>query len=131
MADGFDWVSRKLGVCFATFCLEATNILAEIATVHADSAPTVAVTGQVPIAMIGRDALQESDIVGIKLFHNLYKHACAVAKIQISCLRMGLVKHTTIKWTGRDSHQYRSFLGSITPMMAISTGQNGTDCLED
>ena len=102
MADGFDWVSRKLGVCFATFCLEATNILAGIATVHADSAPTVAVTGQVLIAMIGRDALQERDIIGIKLFHNLYKHACAVAKIQISYLRMGLVKHTTIKWTGRD-----------------------------
>ena len=35
-----------------------------------------------------------------------------------------------MKWTGRDLHQYRSFLGSITPTMAVSTGHNGTDCLE-
>ena len=54
----------------------------------------VAITGQVPVAMIGRDAFQESDILGIKLFHNLYKHACSAAKIQISCLQVGLVKHT-------------------------------------
>ena len=44
----------------------------------------VAITGQVPVAMIGRDTFQESDIVGIKLFHNLYKHVCTVAKIQRS-----------------------------------------------
>ena len=51
--------------------------------------PMITVTGQVPVAMISRDTFQESDIIEIKLFHNLYKHACAVAKIQRSMLTNG------------------------------------------
>ncbi len=65
MADGFGRVSRKPGVCFATSGPGATNILTGIATAQADSAPMVAVTGQVPVRMIGRDAFQESDIIGM------------------------------------------------------------------
>ena len=65
MADGFGRVSRKSGVCFATSGPGATNILTGIATAQADSSPMVAVTGQVPVAMIGRDAFQESDIIGM------------------------------------------------------------------
>ena len=65
MADGFGRVSRRPGVCFATSGPGATNILTGIATAQADSAPMVAVTGQVPVKMIGRDAFQESDIVGM------------------------------------------------------------------
>ena len=65
MADGFGRVSRKPGVCFATSGPGATNILTGIATAQADSAPMVAVTGQVPVHMIGRDAFQESDIMGM------------------------------------------------------------------
>ena len=65
MADGFGRVSRKPGVCFATSGPGATNILTGIATAQADSAPMVAVTGQVPVNMIGRDAFQESDIMGM------------------------------------------------------------------
>jgi len=65
MADGFGRVSRKPGVCFATSGPGATNILTGIATAQADSAPMVAVTGQVPVHMIGRDAFQESDIIGM------------------------------------------------------------------
>lgn len=65
MADGFGRVSRKPGVCFATSGPGATNILTGLATAHADSAPMVAITGQVPVAMIGRDAFQESDIIGM------------------------------------------------------------------
>jgi len=65
MADGFGRVSRKPGVCFATSGPGATNILTGIATAQADSAPMVAVTGQVPVAMIGKDAFQESDIIGM------------------------------------------------------------------
>lgn len=65
MADGFGRVSRKAGVCFATSGPGATNILTGLATAHADSAPMVAVTGQVPVPMIGRDAFQESDIIGM------------------------------------------------------------------
>ncbi|MCH6586643.1 MAG: thiamine pyrophosphate-binding protein, partial [Thaumarchaeota archaeon] len=65
MADGFGRVSREPGVCFATSGPGATNILTGLATAQADSAPIVAVTGQVPVAMIGRDAFQESDIIGM------------------------------------------------------------------
>ncbi|MBA4459496.1 MAG: biosynthetic-type acetolactate synthase large subunit [Nitrosopumilaceae archaeon] len=65
MADGFGRVSRKPGVCFATSGPGATNILTGIATAQADSSPMIAVTGQVPVAMIGRDAFQESDIIGM------------------------------------------------------------------
>ena len=54
MADGFGRVSRKPGVCFATSGPGATNILTGIATAQADSAPMVAVTGQVPVKMIGK-----------------------------------------------------------------------------
>ncbi len=65
MADGFGRVSRKPGVCFATSGPGATNIVTGLATAHADSSPIVAVTGQVPVGMIGRDAFQESDIIGM------------------------------------------------------------------
>ena len=65
MADGFGRVSRKPGVCFATSGPGATNILTGLATAQADSAPMIAVTGQVPVAMIGKDAFQESDIIGM------------------------------------------------------------------
>ncbi|MDG7054606.1 MAG: biosynthetic-type acetolactate synthase large subunit [Nitrososphaerota archaeon] len=73
MADGFGRVSRKAGVCFATSGPGATNILTGLATAHADSAPMVAITGQVPVAMIGRDAFQESDIIGMS--HPCVKYA--------------------------------------------------------
>jgi acetolactate synthase I/II/III large subunit len=65
MADGFGRVSRKPGVCFATSGPGATNLLTGIATAQADSAPMIAVTGQVPVEMIGKDAFQESDIIGM------------------------------------------------------------------
>jgi len=65
MADGYGRVRRKAGVCFATSGPGATNILTGLATAQADSAPMIAVTGQVPVKMIGRDAFQESDIIGM------------------------------------------------------------------
>ncbi|MGH9934378.1 MAG: biosynthetic-type acetolactate synthase large subunit, partial [Nitrososphaerales archaeon] len=65
MADGYGRIKRKPGVCFATSGPGATNLVTGIGTAYMDSAPVVAVTGQVPKAMIGRDAFQECDIVGI------------------------------------------------------------------
>ena len=65
MADGYGRVSRKPGVCFATSGPGATNLLTGLATAQADSSPMIAVTGQVPINMIGKDAFQESDIIGM------------------------------------------------------------------
>jgi acetolactate synthase I/II/III large subunit len=65
MADGYARVKRKAGVCFATSGPGATNLITGIATAYADSSPIIAVTGQVPLAMIGKDAFQETDIIGV------------------------------------------------------------------
>ena len=65
MADGYARIKRKAGVCLATSGPGATNLVTGIATAHADSIPMVAITGQVPVAMIGKDAFQETDIIGI------------------------------------------------------------------
>jgi acetolactate synthase I/II/III large subunit len=65
MADGYARIKRKSGVCLATSGPGATNLITGIATAHADSIPMIAITGQVPLAMIGKDAFQETDIIGI------------------------------------------------------------------
>jgi acetolactate synthase-1/2/3 large subunit len=65
MADAYGRVSRKAGVCSATSGPGATNLITGIATAFADSSPVVAITGQVPKAMTGRNAFQETDIIGI------------------------------------------------------------------
>ncbi|MGB9167698.1 MAG: biosynthetic-type acetolactate synthase large subunit [Nitrososphaeraceae archaeon] len=65
MADGYARIKRKAGVCIATSGPGATNLITGIATAHADSIPMIAITGQVPTAMIGKDAFQETDIIGI------------------------------------------------------------------
>ena len=66
-ADGYARASGRVGVCVATSGPGATNLVTGLATAHMDSSPVVAITGQVPRAMIGRDAFRETDIVGITL----------------------------------------------------------------
>src|ERR671936_331806 len=65
MADGYARIKRRAGVCFATSGPGATNLITGIATAYADSSPIIAVTGQVPVSMIGKDAFQETDIIGV------------------------------------------------------------------
>ncbi|RLI27423.1 MAG: biosynthetic-type acetolactate synthase large subunit [Candidatus Hecatellales archaeon] len=65
MADGYARASGRVGVCMATSGPGATNLVTGIATAYMDSSPLVAVTGQIPTSMIGRDAFQEADIIGI------------------------------------------------------------------
>jgi len=65
MADGYARASGKPGVCLATSGPGATNLVTGITTAYMDSSPVIAVTGQVPRLMIGRDAFQEADTVGI------------------------------------------------------------------
>jgi len=64
-ADGYARASGKVGVCLATSGPGATNTVTGIATAYLDSIPIVVLTGQVPTALIGNDAFQEVDIVGI------------------------------------------------------------------
>ncbi|MBW2039990.1 MAG: biosynthetic-type acetolactate synthase large subunit [Deltaproteobacteria bacterium] len=64
-ADGYARASGKTGVCLVTSGPGATNTVTGIATAFMDSIPVVVLTGQVPTALIGNDAFQEADIIGI------------------------------------------------------------------
>ncbi|MGD2278929.1 MAG: biosynthetic-type acetolactate synthase large subunit [Candidatus Omnitrophota bacterium] len=64
-ADGYARASGKVGVCMATSGPGATNLITGIATAYMDSIPIVAITGQVRCTLIGNDAFQEADMVGI------------------------------------------------------------------
>jgi acetolactate synthase-1/2/3 large subunit len=64
-ADGYARASGKVGVCLVTSGPGATNTVTGIATAYMDSIPLVVFTGQVPTSLIGNDAFQEADIVGI------------------------------------------------------------------
>jgi acetolactate synthase-1/2/3 large subunit len=65
MADGFARASNKVGVCLATSGPGATNLVTGLATANIDSFPVVAFTGQVQKSVIGTDAFQEVDIIGV------------------------------------------------------------------
>jgi acetolactate synthase-1/2/3 large subunit len=64
-ADGYARASGRVGVCMATSGPGATNLVTGIANAYMDSIPLVCITGQVPTTLIGNDAFQEADIVGI------------------------------------------------------------------
>jgi acetolactate synthase-1/2/3 large subunit len=64
-ADGYARATGRVGVCLATSGPGATNTVTGIATAYMDSIPMVIITGQVPTPLIGNDAFQEVDIIGI------------------------------------------------------------------
>ncbi|PLX83949.1 MAG: acetolactate synthase, large subunit, biosynthetic type [Desulfuromonas sp.] len=64
-ADGYARATGKVGVAIATSGPGATNTITGIATAYMDSIPMVVITGQVPTALIGNDAFQEADLIGI------------------------------------------------------------------
>ncbi len=66
-ADGYSRATGKVGVCIATSGPGATNLVTGIATAMLDSVPVVAITGNVPCSLIGKDSFQEIDITGITL----------------------------------------------------------------
>lgn len=80
MADGYARATGKVGVCMATSGPGATNLVTGIATAYMDSVPLVAITGQVPTAMIGNDAFQEADVTGIT--RPITKHNYLVKKVE-------------------------------------------------
>ncbi len=67
MADGYARATGKVGVAMATSGPGATNMVTGIATAMMDSSPIVCITGQVPTAVIGTDAFQETDVTGVTL----------------------------------------------------------------
>lgn len=72
-AEGYARASGKVGVCVATSGPGATNLVTGIANAYMDSSPIIAITGQVPSQLIGNDAFQEADIIGITM--PVTKHA--------------------------------------------------------
>ncbi len=66
-ADGYARATGKVGVCFATSGPGATNLVTGLATAYMDSIPVVAITGNVPVALLGRDSFQEVDIMGVTM----------------------------------------------------------------
>ncbi|HRQ36853.1 MAG TPA: biosynthetic-type acetolactate synthase large subunit [Chloroflexota bacterium] len=67
MADGYARSTGRVGVCMATSGPGATNLVTGLATAYMDSTPIVAITGQVPTSLLGRDGFQEADIQGVTL----------------------------------------------------------------
>ncbi|MBI3664256.1 MAG: acetolactate synthase 2 catalytic subunit [Acidobacteria bacterium] len=78
-ADGYARATGKVGVCMATSGPGATNLVTGIANAYMDSVPVVAITGQVPTALIGTDAFQEVDIYGITM--PIVKHSFLVRRV--------------------------------------------------
>lgn len=77
-ADGYARATGKTGVCLVTSGPGATNLVTGIATANFDSVPLVCFTGQVPTNLIGNDAFQEVDIVGI--CRSICKYAVTVRR---------------------------------------------------
>lgn len=77
-ADGYARSTGKTGVCLVTSGPGATNLVTGIATANYDSVPLVCFTGQVPLHLLGNDAFQEVDIVGIT--RSICKYAVTVRK---------------------------------------------------
>jgi acetolactate synthase-1/2/3 large subunit len=79
MAEGYARATGKPGVCMATSGPGATNLVTGLADAYMDSIPVVALTGQVPQAMIGKGAFQETDFFGVTL--PIVKHSYLVLNI--------------------------------------------------
>jgi acetolactate synthase-1/2/3 large subunit len=80
MADGYARATGKPGVVLVTSGPGATNAITGIATAHMDSIPLVVISGQVPTHLIGDDAFQETDMVGIS--RPVVKHSYLVKRTQ-------------------------------------------------
>ncbi len=80
MAQGYARATGRVGVCMATSGPGATNLVTPVADAFLDSTPLVAITGQVPTHLIGTDAFQEADTVGIML--PVVKHSYMVHRAE-------------------------------------------------
>ncbi|MCI8342173.1 MAG: biosynthetic-type acetolactate synthase large subunit [Firmicutes bacterium] len=79
-ADGYSRASGEVGVCMATSGPGATNLITGIATANADSIPIVAITGNVPMELIGTDSFQEVDTIGLSI--PVSKHSFLVKSVE-------------------------------------------------
>lgn len=109
-ADGFARATGKVGVCLATSGPGATNLTTAIATAFMDSIPMVAFTGQVKTHLIGNDAFQEADTIGIT--RPITKHSFLVRDVNEL---EGIIKEAfLIAGTGRQGPVVVDLPGDIT-----------------
>ena len=97
MADGFARATGRPGVCLATSGPGATNLVTGLATAYMDSIPMIAITAQVPTKIIGNDAFQEADVIGIT--RPITKHNYLVKDIKDLAITIRQAFH--IATTGR------------------------------
>jgi len=79
-ADGYARATGKVGVCVATSGPGATNLVTGLTTAYMDSTPILAITGQVGRPFIGRDAFQETDVIGVT--QPITKHSFLVQNVE-------------------------------------------------
>lgn len=109
-ADGFARATGKVGVCLATSGPGATNLTTAIATAFMDSIPMVAITGQVKTHLIGNDAFQEADTIGIT--RSITKHSFLVR--EVSELEDTIREAFYIAKTGRQGPVVIDLPGDVT-----------------
>jgi acetolactate synthase-1/2/3 large subunit len=80
MADGYARATGRVGVCMATSGPGATNLVTGLACAYMDSVAMVAITGQVSTPMMGRDAFQETDVLG--MVGPITKHSFLVERVE-------------------------------------------------
>ncbi len=97
MADGYARATGNVGVSINTSGPGATNMITGLATAYMDSTPIVAITGQVPKSLLGRDGFQESDVFGISIA--VTKHNYLITDIRE--LPMAIKEAFHIARTGR------------------------------
>ena len=140
-ADGYARASGRPGVCVATSGPGATNLVTGLATAYMDNSPVVAITGQVARGMMGRDAFQETDIVGITLpitkwsvlverpedladtLHEAFRVACAGRPGPVLVDVPKDIQNTRIDYAGRRSAR----AGGRTSGRAGARGATGAD----
>ncbi len=136
-ADGYARSTGKTGVCLVTSGPGATNLVTGIATANYDSVPLVCFTGQVPTKLIGKDAFQEVDIVGITRSISKYavtvqkredlaetiKKAFIIAKTGKPGVAVVDLPKDIQKAYGSDAYPKETAIGGYSPQLSIDMSQ--------
>ncbi|WP_323751138.1 acetolactate synthase 2 catalytic subunit [Marinobacter sp.] len=128
-ADGFARASGDIGVCIATSGPGATNLITGVANAYMDSIPMLVISGQVPSPLIGTDAFQETDILGMTL--GIVKHSYLVDDAQ--ALPTIMEEAITLAQSGRPGPVWidvpkNILLTDVTAPVATKTDEPESQC---
>lgn len=135
-AEGYARSTGKVGVCLVTSGPGATNIMTGLADAHYDSIPLVCFTGQVPLSLIGNDAFQEVDIVGMT--RSITKYGVTVRKredlgriIKMAFYIASTGKPDRCSSISRRTSRRRQDLQSILPVCRFAVTNRMRACMWD